>query len=1176
MNVVPYGLKLTAAAAVLLVLSSGPARGQGLVTDAAGHATLNGKPVFACWNFAAGANLPEDIGRYPEFLPLLRGWDFRINLPHTQFQHARAHSGGAAATMVGVQESNATLAAQTLADYGHVNNSIWVFQVDPASGRLNAKVLPSRRDENGRATKNIASLLGGWLKVGSGKPVFSVERPAVAVIGQGLGVARIYVVARDQSGGLHMTSHTVAGDEHMGDPVPVLNAALKVPTVFDGVWAEAWIPLGISSTVAPALSETFDGKLALAWVDAPTGELRVQVYSPGSNTWGPPTAIAGAAAKTPQLVWDGVALNLLFIDAGSPILQRAYALSDDPLAFFARGPVSSLVGVFADQFHAMSFHRRLHVVIRHDNGSDEGPIFYTSSTTDPGRPATWSIPSETGISTTTAPRVAWMYENILVVGTAADGRVRYARKDPNRPGNAETGAALADRWLDPGLDVDPTAPGSFSGVETLTFNSDVYLAANSSGGAGQPAGLHVVNLSRAALKRLITEKWGMRLLWGEPGGARIMRPGEFAGANEVPVIGDVNGDGLTDLIRFTQTFGPDGEAPVYWHRNINGTISTSPELLAPVLSLPGEVPMTGDFDGDNKDDLISFAQKPRYDFDGNLIATAPVWVRLSSGAQVGVALWHDFFSPEGEVPFVGDFNGDGKDDIVSFAQNPLSDFDGHLIAQAPVWVALSDGTRFGEQMRWHDFFSPPGEVPMVGDFSGDGKDDIVTFVQQPQTNVGTAPVYVATSNGSQFVNSAVWHTFFSPSPEVPQVADMNMDGRDDIITFLADKPGAGNAARSIFVAFSVGNRFERSITWHSDFITKNQVRLGPKKRVYSPHIGHLGAGSGRITLGNWTGVPADFNRPVPDILAFSKDGSVQTARTMSNVPYPSGAPWERYKFFTDKGIGVALFPEWVYEGPGHCIAGNHRFALNGSGGVGGGDLTVTSVRFGGRAPHILEELGHSIFANCFRANKDPFNLFESIFEVPPDQGGIGAPINGPLDALPGCPDPNGFLSCRPDAPGEHYFLQLFSRYRLNPEFFRRRIAEETDPTLQANLSAHYQWFKQNWYEGMEFATSPSMNVSLEQPGVPLLPPPLPPIDCNVQPEACSSADPGDASCGSGAACGGATPLPLLLTLLTLRHRPRTRRSARPADRSPASGGCYRASGVADHECRRYFPVTPLS
>lgn len=43
----------------------------------------------------------------------------------------------------------------------------------------------------------------------------------------------------------------------------------------------------------------------------------------------------------------------------------------------------------------------------------------------------------------------------------------------------------------------------------------------------------------------------------------------------------------------------------------------------------------------------------------------------------------DFFAPQGEFPYVGDYSGDGKDDIVTFTHLPGAD----------VYVALSTGTR---------------------------------------------------------------------------------------------------------------------------------------------------------------------------------------------------------------------------------------------------------------------------------------------------------------------------------------------------------------------------------------------------------------------------------------------------------------------------------------------------
>ncbi|MBD0418218.1 VCBS repeat-containing protein, partial [Streptomyces sp. TRM S81-3] len=85
-------------------------------------------------------------------------------------------------------------------------------------------------------------------------------------------------------------------------------------------------------------------------------------------------------------------------------------------------------------------------------------------------------------------------------------------------------------------------------------------------------------------------------------------------------------------------------------------------------------------------------------------------------------------APGGETPLSGDFNGDGKDDVVTFAHGP----------EADVYVSLSNGDGFGPATVWHDFFAQRHETPAVGDVNGDGKDDIVTFTHDADAKVYVA------------------------------------------------------------------------------------------------------------------------------------------------------------------------------------------------------------------------------------------------------------------------------------------------------------------------------------------------------------------------------------------------------------------------------------------------------
>jgi hypothetical protein len=248
-----------------------------------------------------------------------------------------------------------------------------------------------------------------------------------------------------------------------------------------------------------------------------------------------------------------------------------------------------------------------------------------------------------------------------------------------------------------------------------------------------------------------------------------------------------------------------------------------------------------DFDGDGRDDVVTFTLDP----------LADVYVALSSGAAfTGTsAKWHDFFCLSGETPLTGDFDGDGRDDIVTFTHG----------AGADVFVALSTGTSFGPSGKWHDYFSLDGEVPAVGDVNGDGRDDIVTF-----THDSLGDVHVALSTGSSFAPAQKWHDWFGITGESPGVADVNGDGRADIVTFTQ------GALADVYVALSTGAGFAVAQKWHDQFA------LG----LADPRLGDVN-GDGRA-----------------DLLQFSRDGVVSVAVSTGS----SFAPAQRWHdFFAPQG-----------------------------------------------------------------------------------------------------------------------------------------------------------------------------------------------------------------------------------------------------------------------------------
>jgi len=271
---------------------------------------------------------------------------------------------------------------------------------------------------------------------------------------------------------------------------------------------------------------------------------------------------------------------------------------------------------------------------------------------------------------------------------------------------------------------------------------------------------------------------------GSAFGAAV-KANDFLGLpGETPLTGDFTGDGRDDIVVFTH--GPLADVHV---APSNGSVFGPSTKWHDWFAVSGEIPAVGDFNGDGRDDIATFTRG----------AAGDVYVALSNGsAFVGTEQkWHDFFALGDEFPAVGDVNGDGRDDIITFTRG----------AAADVFVALSTGSGFGPGVKWHDLFAVGAEQPRIGDVNGDGRDDIITF-----TTNAAADVYVALSNGSAFVGTEQrWHDFFAPAGEFPYVGDFNGDGLDDIVAFTH------TASADVFVALSTGGGFGPGLRWHDFF-----------------------------------------------------------------------------------------------------------------------------------------------------------------------------------------------------------------------------------------------------------------------------------------------------------------------------------------------------------------------
>lgn len=268
-------------------------------------------------------------------------------------------------------------------------------------------------------------------------------------------------------------------------------------------------------------------------------------------------------------------------------------------------------------------------------------------------------------------------------------------------------------------------------------------------------------------------------------------PSPLAAAIYQSFTGDFNGDGRDDVAGFTVNG--------HWLVGLAGSNSTFTSSPWAQWSIPltWHRLFVGDFNGDGRDDVAGMSTGGNWFVglsNGNgQFVTSAAWAQWSIPV-----VWHQLF--------VGNFNGDSRDDIAGMATN------------GTWWVGLSNGSgQFVTSASWATWSIPvTWHRLFTGDFNADNRDDIAGMA----TN-GTW--WVGLSNGSnRFTTSASWAAWSAPYVwHELFIGDFNADGRDDVAGFAFNGTwwvGLSNGSSSFSLPAAPWSSWSIPSSWHQLFV----------------------------------------------------------------------------------------------------------------------------------------------------------------------------------------------------------------------------------------------------------------------------------------------------------------------------------------------------------------------
>jgi len=238
-------------------------------------------------------------------------------------------------------------------------------------------------------------------------------------------------------------------------------------------------------------------------------------------------------------------------------------------------------------------------------------------------------------------------------------------------------------------------------------------------------------------------------------------------------VTDINADSRSDLLWYAPTF----QYLTLWWTNADGSIGSGsvslPSNGAPLRSGTANYSRGTDFNGDGRADLLWTATSV---VTGVGTGVSAVWIGNGDGtfSQVSGA----DTSVSGYSPSSADFNGDGKTDILWTQVDSYGRSSGQYI----LWIGKGDGTFVAIVNPAGMNGTLVGYVPYFGDLNGDGLSDILwSQVDTNGLSTGARAAWLGKGDGTFNVVSNYGGLDGTLVGYVPVLADFNGDGKTDVL-----------------------------------------------------------------------------------------------------------------------------------------------------------------------------------------------------------------------------------------------------------------------------------------------------------------------------------------------------------------------------------------------------------